>query len=315
MSEEYAVTRSRPDDVAAVSRRPEGADRAERLAGEDARQRLLTAGPLSERRLELAGFSTAVLEGGDGSPVVLLHGLGEFAAIWMRIIPELARTHRVIAPDLPGDGASEAADGTLTTARLCEWLAELIERTCPSPPALVGRLSGGALAVRFASGHADRFSRLVLVDAYGLGRFRPAPRFALAMVAFLARPTERTGDRLMRQCMVDLDGVRQQLGEDWDAVEAYALDRARTPSVQAAGRSLMSQLGLPVIPSADLARIAVPTTLIWGRHDRQVRLRIAEVTSARYGWPLHVIDNAADDPAFEQPTAFLAALDAALGHS
>ena len=309
------MTRSRPNEVAAVSRPPEVADGAGWLAGEDARERLLAAVPLAERRLELAGVSTAVLEGGDGSPVVLLHGLGEFAAIWMRIIPDLARTHRVIAPDLPGDGASEAADATLTTSRLCEWLAELIERTCPSPPALVGRLSGGALAARFAVDHADRLSRLVLVDTYGLGRFRPAPRFAIAMVAFLARPTEHTGNRLMRQCMVDLDGVRQQLGEDWDAFEAYALDRARTPSVQAAGRSLMSQLGLPVIPPADLARIAVPTTLIWGRHDRQVRLQIAEATSARLGWTLQVIDNAADDPAFEQPAAFMAALNAALGRS
>jgi pimeloyl-ACP methyl ester carboxylesterase len=48
----------------------------------DARGRLLAAMPVRERWLQLAGISTAVLEGGDGPPVVLLHGPGEFAATW-----------------------------------------------------------------------------------------------------------------------------------------------------------------------------------------------------------------------------------------
>ena len=61
--------------------------------------------------------------------------------------------------------------------------------------------------------------------------------------------------------------------------------------------------------------IAVPTTLIWGRHDLATRLSIAEAASARYGWPLHVIENAADDPPIEQPEAFVRALRAALGSS
>jgi pimeloyl-ACP methyl ester carboxylesterase len=65
----------------------------------------------------------------------------------------------------------------------------------------------------------------------------------------------------------------------------------------------------------DLARITVPTTLIWGRHDRGVRLNVAEVASERYGWPLRVIEDARDDPAIEQPQAFLQALRTALDSS
>src|SRR2546426_5235390 len=104
------------------------------FAGEDARERLLAGLPVTERRLELAGVSTAVLEGGDGPPVVLLHGPGEFAAKWMRVIPDLVTTHRVIAPDLPGHGASEVADGPLDAERVIAWLGELIEQTCSEPP-------------------------------------------------------------------------------------------------------------------------------------------------------------------------------------
>jgi pimeloyl-ACP methyl ester carboxylesterase len=51
--------------------------------GVDARERLLAAMPVTERQLQLAGISTAVLEGGDGPPVVLLHGPAGYAAHWM----------------------------------------------------------------------------------------------------------------------------------------------------------------------------------------------------------------------------------------
>ena len=287
--------------------------RAQPAAGEGIRGRLLAGVPVSERRLALAGHQTAVLEGGDGPPVVLLHGAGEFAACWMRVVPELVAGCRVVAPDLPGHGASELADKPLDAATVVAWLGELIERTCPSPPALVGHLLGGAIAARFAIEHPDRLSRLVLVDTYGLGRFWPTPRYALAMLAFTARPTEGTQERLFRQCTFDLDGLREQVGERGRLLEAYALDRAREPAMNAALKHLMPQLGMRAIPPAELARIAVPTTLIWGRRDRQVRLGLAEAASARYGWPLHVIERAADDPAFEQPEAFLRALRGALG--
>ena len=233
-----------------------------RALGAEARERLLAGIPAMERRLELAGVSTAVLEGGEGPPVVLLHGPGEFAAKWLRVIPYLVRTHRVIAPDLPGHGTSEVIDGPLDADRVLTWLGELIEHTCTSPPALVGHVLGGAIAARFAIDHSDRLDRLVLVDTLGLGRFRPAPRFALTMIGFLARPTEGTYDRFMRQCSYDLEGLREEMGERWKPFQAYNLDRARTPSVKVASRRMMLSIGVPMIAPEELGRIDVPTTLI-----------------------------------------------------
>lgn len=101
-------------------------------------------------------------------------------------------------------------------------------------------------------------------------------------------------------------------GEDWESIATYGLDGARTPSKKAAGRSLMKAFGVSAIPEAELARIRVPTALIWGRHDLQARLRVAEAASARYGWPLHAIEDCGVDPNVEQPGAFLDALRAEL---
>jgi pimeloyl-ACP methyl ester carboxylesterase len=283
----------------------------QRSAGEDPRARLLSGLLVTERRLRLAGVSTSVLEGGGGPPMVLL--AGEFAAVWMRVIPDLVTTHRVIAPDLPGLGASEVPDGSPDAATALAWLDELIDSTCAIPPVLVGKGAAGALAARFSIDHSDRVDRLVLVDTYGLDRFRPPPGMALSFIGVLLRPSKRGLQRSFRNyCFVDLDGVRAEMGERYEWMAAYALDRFRTPSVKAAMRSLFRELA-STIPPEDLDRIAVPTTLIWGRHDVGMRLNVAEAASLRYGWPLHVIENARDDPAVEQPAAFLEALHTALG--
>jgi pimeloyl-ACP methyl ester carboxylesterase len=281
---------------------------ASQLIGQTTRQRVLAGAPLSERRLDLAGVSTAVLEGGDGPPVVLLHGQGGWSGMWLPVARDLVRAHRVIAPDLPGLGASTAPDGPPDAARVLAWLEALTERTCPEPPAIVGASLGASIAARFAIAHPDRVSRLVLVAAGSLARFRPAPGVVLAMVRFIARPSERTQQGFLRQIAVDPARARALMSED---SQAYGLELARTPSVRAANRRLLRELGTRPIPPEQLAGIAVPTALIWGRQDRVTRLRIAERASARHGWPLHVIEDAGHFT-IEQPEAFRSALAAAL---
>jgi pimeloyl-ACP methyl ester carboxylesterase len=278
-------------------------------SGDETRRRVLAGLPVTERRLELAGISTAVLEGGAGPPMVLLHGPGAYGAAWLRVIPDLVNAHRVVAPDLPGQGTSTMVARVLDVDRVVAWLAELIERTCVSPPVLVGHTLGGAIAARFASENGERLSRLVLVDSLGLTSFEPAPAFGAALMGFLAQPTPETHDALWEQCSFDLDRVRQELGSRSDAMKAYNLELARTPAVAEAGGKLMELFAMPAIPPEVLGRIAVPVTIIWGRHDLATPLRFAEAASARFGWPLHVIEDAADDPTIDQPEAFLRALD------
>jgi FAD/FMN-containing dehydrogenase/thioesterase domain-containing protein len=272
------------------------------------RDDLLEGIPVTERRLELAGISTPVLEGGDGPPIVLLHGPGGHAAHWIRVIPALAGAHRVIAPDLPGQGESTTGDAALDAETVLAWLGELIEATCPSPPVLVGCALGGGIAARFAIDRGDRIGRLVLVDALGLVAFEPAAEFGRALHAFLAEPTGATHDGLWRHCARDLDALKAEV--DWETFRAYNVQRATDPRGQAALGALMHDFGVAEIDPAQLERIAVPTALVWGRHDQATPLAVAAGASSRFGWPLHVIEDCGDDPPVEQPEAFLRALAA-----
>jgi pimeloyl-ACP methyl ester carboxylesterase len=310
VNEEEAMAEAQMQRTAQDQRQEKGGTP---LPGERARQQLLAHMPVTEHRLLLAGISTAVLEGGDGPPVVLLHGPMANATHWMGIIPGLAATHRVIVPDLPGHGTSEVPKGhRIDSDRIMEWLDGLIEQCCTTPPALVGQLLGGAIAARYASEHSHRLRRLVLVDTFGLRPFQPAPEFGLALSNFLAQPTERTHTDLWRHCAFNLDDLRDRMGEQWPPFEAYNLDRARTLSVQAAVATLMEHFGVPAISTSNLARIAVPTFLIWGRHDHATPLAVAKEASARFGWPLQVIEDCNDDPPVEQPQALLRTLRVAL---
>ena len=171
---------------------------------------------------------------------------------------------------------------------------------------------GGAIAARLAAARPAALCRLVLVDSFGLAPFAPEPAMGEALGAFMADPQVATHRHLWGYCAHDLDGLMARMGPAWEPFEAYNVDRARTPSVLAAVGASLEALAMAPIPPDELERIAVPTCLVWGRHDRAIPLAVAEAASDRYGWPLHVVDDAADDPPVERPAAFVAALQACL---
>jgi pimeloyl-ACP methyl ester carboxylesterase len=274
------------------------------------RDRLLEGLPLQQRQRQLAGIATAVLEGGDGPPLVLLHGgIQAGGVIWWRVLPRLASTHRVVVPDLPGLGESAPA-ARLDTWTVAVWLEALIQATCHEPPILVAHSAPGALAARFAVQDGAGLRRLVLVDAAGLAPFRPSPGLLVALGRSVLRPGIGSFEGLMGRVMYDLDRVRQPDGERWQALAGYAVSRATRPSAKRAMRQV-ARGGTRAIPHQQLRGIAVPTVLLWGSRDPLLPLPIAQMASARFGWPLHVIDDAGHLPHVEQPKAFLDALAAA----
>jgi pimeloyl-ACP methyl ester carboxylesterase len=274
----------------------------------DLRGQLLAELPVKEKKLQLGGIPMTVLEGGEGIPVILLHGPGESAVWWMRVIPDLVKIHKLIIPDLPGHGTSVLSENSLNPSGMTMWLEDLIKQTCQTPPVLVGHLLGGAIAARFAISRGNLIRHLVLADSFGLGKFRPSPKFAFNLIWFFVRPTEKNYTRFMPQCIFDVDNLYQQMGNNWKLFMQYNLAQTRDPKNKAAIRVYMRQFALHRIPDEDLTGINVPTALIWGRYDKALKLDIAKKASERFGWPLHVIEEARDDPKLEQPEAFINAL-------
>jgi pimeloyl-ACP methyl ester carboxylesterase len=281
-----------------------------RAAPRGALGKLIATLPVKQRRFTLNGVVTSVLEGGAGTPIVLLHGPGGYGAQWVRVIPEMSKSHRVIAPDLPGHGTSEFFSDAPTPERVSAWLDDLIECTCSQPPVLVGHTLGGAIAARFAAESDRKLAALVLVDMLGLTAFQPQPAFGAALQSYLQKPDETTHDGLWSQCLFDLDGAKRRLGEPWAWIKEANLEIVRETGVGPM-TAWMQQFGV-AIPDELLRRIRTRTTLIWGREDRATPLSVAQAAAPRYAWNLEVIDGAADDPTLEQPEAFVSALRRAI---
>lgn len=285
------------------------------VQSKDDRSLLLADLPVTERRLELAGISTAVLVGGEGPPIILLHGPGESCVWWRRVIPELVETHRVIVPDLPGHGSSGVIDGPLEEDIVLSWLGALVDQTCSESPVMVGHLLGGSIAARFAIHRGEQLSHLILVNSFGLVKFRPAPVFAFELMRFMIWPTEKNYNRFLPQCLYDIDELRLKMGRYWKPFMAYNLQMARNADSKKALQELMKNVGIPKIPDEQLEQIPVPTGLIWGRYDRANKLRKAEAAGERLNWPLRVIEETRDDPKLERPEAFVQAVYDTLGYS
>ncbi|NYI95051.1 pimeloyl-ACP methyl ester carboxylesterase [Streptomonospora nanhaiensis] len=93
---------------------------------------------------------------GNGSPVLLLHGLGHHRRAWQRVVPVLARHHDVVVPDLPGFGDSAAPDPDC--AYDIGWLADTVAAFCDRigvrRPHVAGNSLGGAMALELGAGAA-----------------------------------------------------------------------------------------------------------------------------------------------------------------
>jgi pimeloyl-ACP methyl ester carboxylesterase len=118
------------------------------------------------RRIATNGTTLSVTAGGAGPALVLLHGWPQTSRAWARVMPALAETHTVIAPDLRGTGASDRPeDGYPKTNQARDMRGVLKELGIGGPVAVAGHDIGSMIALAWAAAYPEDVSRLVLVDA------------------------------------------------------------------------------------------------------------------------------------------------------
>lgn len=125
---------------------------------------------MEERTIDVGGLRTRYLTSGSGPPLVLLHGDGESAFDWSWTLPDLARTHRVYAPDLPGSGGNAKPAADYSPAFLERFAASFLDAAGVGRATVVGSSLGGLVALGLALSEPSRVGALVLVAGSGLGR-------------------------------------------------------------------------------------------------------------------------------------------------
>ncbi len=238
--------------------------------------------------------------GGEGQTIVLLHGAWAGAeAYWSGVADELARTHLVVAPELPGIGVP----GSLLPSfgAYATWLDGLFESLGIGCGTIVGNAFGASVAWRFAAQHPARCRGLVMVNGY------PPPAYHAA-IRWLA------GKTALRRA-VRSHFMRNIYGSA--ALGAAFHDRRNAPKaiVRAlddfSPAEVDAMIDLLLAGEAALPAPRAPTLLLFGEADRSPPLdrRSARIMrSLLADSRLVTIPAAGQMPQVEHPVAFLRAL-------
>jgi pimeloyl-ACP methyl ester carboxylesterase len=271
---------------------------------------------VEERKIEVEGTPIRCLMAGEGPPLVLLHALGEGAFDWQWVLPDLAQTHRVYAPDLPGFGDSAKPDADYSPAFFMRFVGSFLDTLEIEHTTMIGNSLGGLVALRLALSDQSRITALVLVDSVGLGRdvsyaLRSAslPGYGELGVAWGKTPPGATGRTWLQ---VPLLFTRpERVPYEWFA-EQYRL--AQQPgfleAMIAALRAIVDLEGQREVLLDELPRLQMPTLVVWGASDRvfpasQAREAVARL---RYG-ALELIPDCGHLPQVERPDLFVPVLN------
>ncbi|WP_284619206.1 alpha/beta fold hydrolase [Aquabacterium humicola] len=265
--------------------------------------------PLEDRYVTLGPHRVRYWQAGDAGPaVVLVHALGASVEYWARVMPTLARHHRVFALDLLGFGLSDKPDLPYGEALLAGVVRDFADGMGLERFHLVGNSMGGAVSQRVARENPQRIASLALVCSGGLGT-AISPRVRLLSVAlvgeFLARPRPEMTKRLIRGGMVVREGAPREL---LDA----SLAHARSPGARRAFlATLRNGIRLdgqrPAIVDAHRAafpRMTWPTLVMTGDRDPIIPTDHDDAIRAIPLLTTHRFAGCGHYPQLEQPEAF-----------
>ena len=260
------------------------------------------------------------MQGGHGSAVVFVHGLGSSGYMeWRHNLEEVTGRHRVFAPDLPGYGRTDKPRVRYTVPYFARFIRRYMEDRGLRSAALVGASLGGRIALEVALEQPKLVRKLVLVNTLGLGR----PKVRMAQMAYGLVTIPRVGEAVMRFTRDALTWapaamvrrVVARLAAAHLLPEMYATDAFRNAYLSTL-RSLVnprSLFGGHHDVTQRLNELKIPVQLIWGADDPLFPLAHAERASSLIArCRLAVIDGAGHTPQAERPEEFNRVLHAFL---
>ncbi|MFI8230446.1 alpha/beta fold hydrolase [Streptomyces sp. NPDC085900] len=281
------------------------------------RLRSVRDGELQLRYRVVHGYRRAFRMAGQGPALVLIHGIGDSSATWAELIPDLARTHTVIAPDLLGHGDSDKPRADYSVAAYANGVRDLLTTLGIESATLVGHSLGGGVAMQFAYQFPERTERLILVSAGGVGReVNPVLRFVSLPGAHLALSALRlpgmrlqvgAAVRLMRLLDTDLG---QDASELLTLVDALPDETSRNAFIRTL-RAVVDWRG-QVVTMLDRCYLTqgMPTMLLWGDRDSVVPVRHAHrAHEAMPGSRLEIFEGAGHFPFHSDPGRFVALVE------
>ena len=248
----------------------------------------------TEEMVDVGGTKVHTLKGGSGEPLLLLHGAGGNNG-WLKSVDALAEKYTVYYPSHPGYGKSERPDWLETIPDMACFYTWYLESLGLEGVRALGFSMGGWIASEIAAMCNHAFSKLMLVDAVGI-----KPNDGEITDIFIISPAQ-----VLDQLFHDPNQAPeydQIYGQEPTPEQVEIAERNREMSVRLCWKPYMYDPRLPDL----LARVNIPTQILWGRQDRLVPLECGEIYhQAIPGSELVVIDDCGHSPQVEKPDEFV----------
>jgi len=261
--------------------------------------------------------------GGEGRPILMVHGLGGSAVNWMAVGPDFASNHHAYALDLAGFGRTPLFHRSAALGANAKLVDSFIEEVIGEPVILIGNSMGGHIAILEAADHPQSVTRLVLVDPAvpGVHVRRPDPT-TLGVVAALSLPglaeividrrarmlgPERLVEQTIALVAADPSRVNGALLEAHMQLtrERSNLGRQNSRAFMQAVRSLGLRMADPRF-WARMKKVEAPTLVVHGELDRLIPLAAArDLVRRRPEWTLEILEGVGHVPMMETPDRFL----------
>lgn len=248
-------------------------------------------------RVDAAGYDMVVhcIGPHDAEPWLLLHGMGATALSWTCLIKALRTECRLYVPELCALGGTRGPDPAVQVAESASVLAALIRTLAPGPGLTVAGMSlGGWMAVRLALAHPDAVDRLLLIDVAG----------------WRDQDWQRVVDLVRLRDLGDVDRLYTALFDRTPWLLRHSRNAFLAAYRSASVTSILEKTRAEdSFDATDLARIRVPTGIIWAEHDGLFPVDVAR--SMRQALPLanlRIIPRCGHGLHWERPRALVAAV-------
>ncbi len=241
---------------------------------------------LAERIYEHRGARIRAFVGGEGPPLLLVHGYGGAAWNFTALQPHL-QGRRLIVPDLPGHGGSSPLPAATTLRGFADALVPLLD----GPVDVLGHSLGGVVALRLAERQPALVRRLVIAAAAGISTSTRRAELTIAFLG-LVQPGRIAGRRVHR--IAGSSRLRRIVFGPFEvsnpdllserAVHGFLRGPLMHTDAIGAGLALVAD-----DPRRDLERVQCPVLVLWGGRDRQVPLDDGFEYARRLHAPLRVI--------------------------
>ena len=213
--------------------------------------------------------------GGAGPPVLFVHGLATSSYLWRNVVDQLNGERRCVAFDLPLHGGTPAAaDQDFSLPGLARFLTECADALGLTGIDLVGNDTGGAICQAFAAAQPERLRTLTLTNCEAHDNLPPKAllpavwlakaRVAAPTTRWLMRDEQRARRLMYGTGYENLANLPGEISQSW--LQPLFGSRESARQNQRILPSLRARDLLAIEPA--LARLHVPTLIVWGTGDR-----------------------------------------------